>query len=139
MLLVAAWCALFLPGALYAGYLNTTGPVPLRFEKAIAPAVNARRLPPLPADNPPEQPPLPTPEDAQTGTERAKTNTAEAKPAHDATTPTLAITPQMLLEFFRPRPGEGQGEGSSVYLPFQFVPPIATLPPSSSATYSTPK
>ncbi|MBI5385973.1 MAG: hypothetical protein HZA90_14945 [Verrucomicrobia bacterium] len=49
----------------------------------------------------------------------------------------VVVTPQMLLNYFRPGPA-GTNAGVSALVPLPFVPPTPRMLPSSSATYKSP-
>jgi hypothetical protein len=49
----------------------------------------------------------------------------------------LVITPQMLVEYFKPMSGTTNGSGAAVIVPVTFTPATPTAQPSSKAIYKT--
>lgn len=132
-LTVAVLCLVAAARTVQAGYLSAVGPAPLRFHDR--PAAAKSPLPPLPADKPV------TPVSMPPATPAAHTGASPASPAATTSavgagsTNEVVITPQMLVEFFRARTGNGTDRQGSVYVPFNFAPPSPAAQPSSHATY----
>jgi hypothetical protein len=124
---------------LSAGYLNTCGPAPLRFHSP--PVLAKAALPPLPKDKPVADFPIPTAnQTTNTTSVTASSESTNATVVSVSSTPQSPaapeiVTPQMLVDVFQGhRPGQC-GSESSVTVPMGFVPPPASVGPSSHATY----
>jgi hypothetical protein len=138
------------------GYLSRTGPVPLRFtvEKPTSPPIE---LPPLAMEDPAPAPTVETNTVAEAPTS-PDTNQPEpdpatlAQPAPEQVGPPapevaasapasdmLVVTPQMLVEYFKPGSASTNAANMPVYVPVGFTPPTAVIAnrPSSQATYRT--
>ncbi len=117
-----------------ADYLASAGPAPLRFG---SPAVAGKStLPPLPP--PAEVPPVTTPPSAinpGTGDSHSPIRSGDTSAQQSPDSNQTTLTPQMLIELFQKRLGEGKGREKRVIAPFGFEPPILQPKPSSSATY----
>ena len=61
------------------------------------------------------------------------TDQVQPAPASDL----LNVTPQMLVEYFKPGEHRGRDANPSVYVPVDFKPATPTVTPPSSATYNT--
>ena len=142
------------------GYLSKGGPAPLRFQPEHTQDLSL--LPPLPgADKPADASPVTTPPISQPSA--ASTNAVVLSATSYPTIPgninvnsmlpdpyngganlgvqgsandLLAITPQMLVEYFRPGGGTTNSANFSVFVPVNFTPATPPSPaPGSSATY----
>jgi hypothetical protein len=140
-----------------AAYLPTIGPSPLRFQQSPRPVIAATMLLPLgvtapvPSTNAPVEsmaviastpeplgPFLPeavdrepfAPQTISTNSVSESETTISESPAK--LDPTGVITPQMLVDFFKPFPG-GTNANDSAASPGSFIPPL----PSSAATYKS--
>jgi len=123
-------------GAKPVGYLARIGPAPLRFQAPAKGPDQMVALPPLVMSDPP-------PATHEVMTNESVTVEAPVQP----TPPPLVVTsppprvepeftPQMLLPFFN---RNGTNQEPSVFVPFQFSPPVMTpaIPaPPSKATYT---
>ncbi len=149
------------------GYLAKIGPTPLRFRPAPAPKALVslplldKSQSPLatdatPTPNPPVQPAAtPTPDnfgipdsdsniDSLPDTSNMESmlpqpiaRSSDTQIAAPAANEMLVVTPQMLIDYFKPMAGATNGAGVSVLMPVHFTPPIPSAPPSSRATYKT--
>jgi hypothetical protein len=142
-------------GYLASKYTTPPGPVTLRFQSPRS--SNPVPLPPLIEDdsnvptadisNASEANPgwtnpnasLMTPDDSMESMLPPLTNSSTNSFAPAATAnDLLIITPQMMVDYFRPLHGSTNGVGVSVPVPVNFLPPIVPAPAaplSSSATY----
>lgn len=146
-----------------AGYLPRIGPTPLRFQLPPDPTAIVVRLAPLTplikettnlvqninnlsATNPPV-PISPPPVPVIPGPDSSPEVTPGPPPVvvnvtNTVITPVVggaSLTPQMLVPFFMPQSGQGDGSlAPTVTVPIGFDPPPANAVPSSSATYRTP-
>ena len=153
-LTLLAGCAVVINSASGA-YLPKLGPSPLRFHATPSFTATVAMLPPLrmddaasptnaamvsPATNPPPAEnlvplgPPPAEESANIGATNAAVQPVSAQPpvVLDAT---QRITPQMLVDFFKPVP-DGTN-AAPVMAPYGSFTPPQWLPPSSSATYKS--
>ena len=156
-IVLLASMALMGPLALGAGYLPLVGPPPLRFEKVAeprifswAPAVLvpvASTPPPVavetnfqpvtstvPANNvisspapiePASVPPRSPPENLSTN------SMVQSRPANDL----LVVTPEMLVDYFKPNRDAAKVADVHVLAPVNFTPPASVSNPSSQAIY----
>lgn len=141
-------------------YLPITGPTPLRFEAVrVRPAVTSALNDPSKisdkfSDKSPGKIPdaatnaaVPPPETSwpvapEVSAPPVVTTTVESSAPYavrPVTDNPLVITPQMLVEYFRPAAGATNGAGVSVFMPLPvgFTPPMEKTPVSSRATYKT--
>ncbi|MCS7091400.1 MAG: hypothetical protein NZM03_11890 [Limisphaera sp.] len=67
----------------------------------------------------------------------AQTNTSSTTNQLDSASQLLLVTPQMLVEFFKPVPGASNPVPARVLVPVDmgFRPPLATPVPTSQAIY----
>ena len=140
-------------------YLPLVGPPPLRFEVAIRPVNDLSWMPkittPAVETNPPQeissvtsnnvtpmtlatQTVLPTNPPISLPPENLSTNsTPLTPPANDL----LVVTPEMLVDYFKPNPTSGTATNSvnvHVLAPVNFTPPASATTPSSQAIYLSP-
>jgi hypothetical protein len=155
-LILVAFAALTEPPARSAAYLPLVGPPPMRFEKAtdgstkiswtppalIPPAVVVEPTPQnvtptIPVNNvvsphsvvEPAKTPVPLP------TENLSTNsTVQAKSANEL----LLVTPEMLVDYFKPNHNATNAANVRVLAPVNFTPPASASMPSSQASYISP-
>ena len=139
-----------------AAYLPLIGPPPLRFEKVadgpkkitwIPPALVQRavtvetNLPSvtsiMPVNNvvtpPPAIGPANAPVSASPGNLATK-STEQAKSANDL----LEVTPEMLVDYFKPNNNATNAANVRVLVPVNFTPPASVSIPSSQAIYRSP-
>ena len=119
------------PGYLAAGRL-----APLRF--AAAPTTGRFVLPPLPAN--PASPNIPIPTNAATACTSETTVASSPEHSGDDLVPVtneVAVTPQMLVGYYRDRIG-GTNRDAGAVVPFGFAPPMTPPQQSSTARYSSP-
>ncbi|HLP76618.1 MAG TPA: hypothetical protein VK327_06810 [Candidatus Paceibacterota bacterium] len=145
-----------------SGYLAKVGPTPLRFKP---PPVRKRlEAKPLSANPHPESsvptapesnadslinwpwlsPESSQPQDSLFGSTSPASKLpqpagqpAEASSHRPSANELLVITPQMLIDYFKPMAGATNGAGVSVLLPVNFTPPTPSAAPSSQAIYKT--
>jgi hypothetical protein len=150
-----AWSAVGINGAIGA-YLPALGPAPLRFQSPPAFVATVSMLPPLRSAEAevlePEpavtneaaaaEPPVVQPAAPAVSAERKNTLAEAVPPVESAPPPppveipaTPIVTPQMLIEYFRPS-ATGTNAGTSVIIPGAFLPPQSAPPSSSAATYN---
>ena len=126
-LMAVLTCIVASANAVSAGYLNASGPAPLRFHQPVVLAKPV--LPPLPKDAPVTDFPIPAANESTNVTAVSASSASASPPAP------IVITPQMLVDIFQGRrPGEC-GPETSVSVPLGFVPPPVGVGPSSHATY----
>jgi hypothetical protein len=124
------------------GYLSAGRLAPLRF--AVDPSASRFVLPPFPTN--------PVPSDVRVPTNSATTSASQPTAASSAehsesdltpaatlapATNEVAVTPQMLVGYYRDGVGGTNGEAGAVS-PFGFMPPVAVPHQSSTAHYSSP-
>lgn len=140
-------------------YLPLVGPPPLRFEKAmnhariswIPPVMNSpplatetntiRVTPSIPSENVVVAPPA-TPINTVTGIapvlvepDKLSTNSiVQTRSANDL----LVVTPEMLVDYFKPNNNMTNAGNVRVIAPVSFSPPASTSIPSSQAIYRSP-
>jgi hypothetical protein len=118
------------------GYLSAGRLAPLRF--AVDPAADRFVLPPLPADPAPPNIQIPTNSTMTSATQAITASSAEPSEGDPApATNELAVTPQMLVGYYRDGAGGTNHEGGAA-VPFGFVPPVTVPHQSSAAQYSSP-
>jgi hypothetical protein len=148
------------PARAARGYLAMVGPSPLHFQSPASPRP-AVVLPPLPPPQaqgsqdghkappeaapdsiPPASPPKlpvaepPAPQRQTTSSlTNAEPDTFITLPGAKPVEPAGVISPQLLLEFFRPFQNGTNGVRAAALVPVQFVPPASVPSPSSRATY----
>lgn len=127
-------------GGDHSGYLARIGPAPLRFQPPSKGPEVTVTLPPLVMSDPPAPPSEPAviiTNDTVTVEEPSETAPTPL-PQQPAVVVEPAFTPQMLLQYFNHKGTNGNGNESSVILPYQFLPPLnPTIPaPPSKATYT---
>jgi hypothetical protein len=154
--ILAAFAALMGPLAWGAAYLPLVGPPPLRFERATAGAKTISWTPPalapqtvavetnspsitysIPANNvvqtPPEIKPVSVP--VPLPPENLSTNsTDQTRSANDL----LVVTPEMLVDYFKPNNNATNANDVRVLVPVNFTPPASASIPSSQAIYRSP-
>jgi hypothetical protein len=154
--ILAAFAALMGPLARGAAYLSLVGPPPMRFEKAAVGAKTIFWTPPalasktvavetysssitssIPANNvvrtPPEIKPISVP--IPLPPENLSTNsTDQTKSANDL----LVVTPEMLVDYFKPNNNATNANDVRVLVPVNFTPPASASIPSSQAIYRSP-
>jgi hypothetical protein len=155
-IILAAYAALIGPQAKGAAYLPLVGPPPLRFEKATVGARTISWTPPaltppavvietnllpvtsaIPVNN--VGPPSPANGPANTlvplPQENLSTNSAvRNRSANDL----LVITPEMLVDYFKPNNNATNAANVRVLVPVSFTPPASASIPSSQAIYRNP-
>ncbi|MBC8094599.1 MAG: hypothetical protein H7Y43_02190, partial [Akkermansiaceae bacterium] len=126
------------------GYLVKTGPVPLRFQPAVV--QKAQVLMPLPDNSPlnsvstpPVQPaselnsrgfalphsplePLLNPGNMDSMLPQPLAQSQNSETAQPAANELLIVSPQMLIDYFKPMAGSTNGAGVSVLMPVNFTP-----------------
>ena len=139
-----------------AAYLPLIGPPPLRFEKAtdgskkimwippalVQPAVTIEtNLPPvtstMPINNIGPPPPAIGPANAPVSLSQENSSTKsteQTKSANDL----LEITPEMLVDYFKPNNYATNAANVRVLAPVNFTPPASASMPSSQAIYRSP-
>ncbi len=139
-----------------AAYLPLIGPPPLRFEKAtdgskkiiwippalVQPAVAVETNPPsvtssMPVNNIVQPPPAngPASGPVSVSPENLSTkSTEQTKSANDL----LVVTPEMLVDYFKPNNNATNAANVRVLAPVNFTPPASVSMPSSQAIYRSP-
>ena len=130
--LVALPCA-----ASPAAYLVSVGPAPLRFQASVD-AKPRTSSSPLPREAPVTDSCIPEAMAATNVTTISQSPPAQACPSAGLSTNEVAITPQMVVEFFRSHAGANGNRDTAVVVPYNFTPPTPSGKPSSSATYEAP-
>jgi hypothetical protein len=153
---LVAFAASMDPLALGAAYLPLVGPPPLRFEKTVVVAktsswtpavltpstfavetnypsvtssIPANNVIPLPSATEPVKMPVPPP------TDNLSTNSTDR--THSAND-LLVVTPEMLVDYFKPNKNATNASDVRVLVPVNFTPPASVSIPSSQASYISP-
>jgi hypothetical protein len=151
-----AFAALMEPLARGAAYLPLVGPPPMRFEKAAVGAKTISWTPPtltpstiaietnvpsitssIPANSVAQAPPAIEPVKAPVPlpAENLSTNsTDQTRSANDL----LVVTPEMLVDYFKPNDNATNATDVRVLVPVNFTPPASASIPSSQAIYRSP-